>query len=386
MIQETRCVAGNGHERGSQGAFSVAGRKTIFVVNPHAGNGSTGRDWSTIHARAQEYLGDFYTAFTTGTGDATKIVQRALREGTELVVCVGGDGTLNEVVNGLLSGAASGATPPPAKSLPRLGVVATGTGGDFGRSLGIPPRFEDYVSALASGRERTVDVGVARFTDRDGAPQRRLWINVVSGGIGGLVDLYNETAPHWMSGRIAYGQAALRGIVTCARVTVRCRYVLADGSPGERLMHAHAIAVCNGHTFGGGMLIGPDARPDDGLLQVVSFETQTKRRLVRRFLTVYRGTHLLEEGVNSLVCRSVELTPEAVDGRPLRDARGRPADDDWGPAGSRRQGGDAQPAGAGARQAARTRHSVFPLDIDGDFRGDAPVAVELLPGALLVRA
>ena len=360
--------------------------RPLVIANPAARRGRTGRELAELVAPLRAALGELDVAATTRAGHAEELAAVAARRRRPLVVCLGGDGTLNEVVNGLLSGAASGASPPPAEGLPRLGVVATGTGGDFGRSLGIPPRFGSYVSALASGRERTVDVGVARFTDRDGAPQRRLWINVVSGGIGGLVDLYNETAPHWMSGRIAYGQAALRGIVTCARVTVRCRYVLADGSPGERLMHAHAIAVCNGHTFGGGMLIGPDARPDDGLLQVVSFETQTKRRLVRRFLTVYRGTHLLEEGVNSLVCRSVELTPEAVDGRPLRDARGRPADDDWGPAGGRRQGGDAQPAGAGARQAARTRHGVFPLDIDGDFRGDAPVAVELLPGALLVRA
>ena len=184
---------------------------------------------------------------------------------------------------------------------------------------------------------------------------------MLSGGIGGLVDIYNETAPHWMSGRLAYGQAAFRGIFTCKRVTLRCRSVLADGSTDERLMHAHAVAVCNGHTFGGGMLIGPEARPDDGLLQVVSFETRTRSQLLRRFLTVYRGTHVLEEGVNSFVCRSLELTPAAGD-----DAAG---------------GG--RPGASGPRP---SRHGVFPLDIDGDARGDVPLAVELVPGALLVRA
>jgi len=369
-------------QSGAQGAGSAA--RPLVIANPAARRGRTGRELAELVAPLQAALGELDVAATARAGHAEELAAAAVLARRPLVVCLGGDGTLNEVVNGLLSGAASGATPPPAEALPRLGVVATGTGGDFGRSLGIPPRFEAYVAALACGRERPVDVGVARFTGRDGRPTRRLWINVLSGGIGGLVDIYNETAPRWMSGRVAYGQAALRGIFTCRRVTVRCRYVLPDGSPGERLMHAHAIAVCNGHTFGGGMLIGPDARPDDGLLQVVSFETRTKRRLVRRFVTVYRGTHLLEEGVNGLVCRSVELTPEAIDGQPLGDACGRAGDGDGEPAGGRPRSGDARPAGAG--RAARTSHGVFPLDIDGDARGDAPVAVELLPGALLVRA
>jgi diacylglycerol kinase (ATP) len=334
--------------------------RPLVIVNPAAQRGRTGRELARLLAPLREALGELDVAPTERPDHGRELAAAAVREGRALVISLGGDGTLNEVVNGLMDAAAG----RPAALLPRLGVVATGTGGDFGRSLSVPHHLEAYVAAIASGREQPLDVGVVRFTGPGGAALTRHWINVVSGGIGGLVDLYKAAAPRWMNGRLAYGQAALRGIVTCPRVTLRCRAVLPDGSAHERLMHTHAVAVCNGHTFGGGMLIGPQARPDDGLLQVVSFETSTKLLLVRRFLTVYRGTHLQEEGVHSLICRSVELTP--VDDRDdhRRGNRGAAGGRGWG---------------AG-------RHGLFPLDVDGDARGDVPLAAELLPGALLVRA
>ncbi len=146
--------------------------------------------------------------------------------------------------------------------------------------------------------------------------------------------------------------------------------MLADGSTDERLMHTHAVAVCNGHTFGGGMLIGPEARPDDGLLQVVSFETRTKLQ------------------ARPALPHDLPRHPHARGGReqlrlPLRraDARRRRAYERGSRARRpRRDGRRVRGARAGAA------HGVFPLDIDGDARGDVPLRVELLPGALLVRA
>lgn len=226
-----------------------------------------------------------------------------------------------------------------------------------------------------AGRERAIDVGRAIFTGAGGAPCERFWVNVLSAGIGGLVDIYAAAAPSWLGGRVAYGAAALRGIVACPRVTLRCRSVLTDGSPDERFLRAHAVAVCNGHTFGGGMRIAPMAAVDDGLLEVVSFETTTKLQLIRRFATVYRGTHVLETGVNHFTCRSLELTPIEVDGRPL-EPPGRPTAPSDRPLDS--------PVRPSRRRS--LKHGLFPLDIDGDARGDVPVRVDLLPGALLMLA
>ncbi len=172
---------------------------------------------------------------------------------------------------------------------------------------------------------------------------------MLSAGVGGLVDRYTATAPGFMSGRLAYGQATLRAIFTCRRVRLRCRYVDPDGERREIAVHGHAVCICNGRTFGGGMNIAPMAKLDDGLLEVVVFQTKTRWRLVGRLGTVYKGTHILEPGVDHFTCREIEVLPEEWPGR-------------------------------------RPRAGLFPLDVDGDALGDVPVAAGLTRGALRVRA
>jgi YegS/Rv2252/BmrU family lipid kinase len=329
--------------------------RPLVIANPGAGRGRTGRELPALLEPLRQALGDIDVVLTTHAGHATELAAAA--SGRSLVISLGGDGTLSEVVNGLLGG---GEAPPPAAALPRLGIVAAGTGGDFGRTLGIPARFQDYVAAVASGAERTVDVGLARFTDGAGRPTRRLWINVLSAGIGGLVDRYTAAAPALMPGRIAYAQATLRAIVACRRVPLRCRAVLPDGRIAERLLNAYAVAVCNGSTFGAGMRVAPMAQPDDGLLEVITFETPTKLRMALRLTTLYAGRHLRQPGVAHFTCRSLTLEPISPwePGR-THDERHRPS-------------------------ATHPSTGLFPLDVDGDALGDVPLEVGLLPRALRV--
>ena len=122
-----------------------------------------------------------------------------------------------------------------------------------------------------------------------------------------------------------------------------------DGSEGERLLDSHAVAICNGTTFGGGMRIAPMARPDDGLLEVIALETRTRWRLVGRFLTVYAGTHTSEPGVHHFTCRALRLEPLDPSSRP-------------------------------------SGRAVFPLDVDGEALGDVPLEVSLRERALRIRA
>jgi diacylglycerol kinase family enzyme len=331
----------------------------LIIVNPAAGRGRTARGLPGFLRALRQTLGDVDVAETAGRGDATALAAAAAGARRPLVVSLGGDGTLNEVVNGLLSvggtagGTASGAarSGPRADDLPVLGIVATGTGGDFGRSLGLAHRFEAYLGALAAGVPRTVDLGRARFVGLDGRPVERYWVNVLSAGIGGVVDRYAAAAPRFLGGRLAYAQATLRGIFTCRRAALRCRAVLADGSETDRRLDAWAVAVCNGGTFGGGMSIAPMARVDDGLLEVITVETDTRRTMLRRFTTIYSGTHLQQQGVGHFSCRSLELTPLPAEA--------------GGPAGRR-------PAG------------LFPLDVDGDALGDVPLRIDVVPRALRV--
>jgi diacylglycerol kinase (ATP) len=319
--------------------------RPIAIANPAAGHGRTGRDLPSIFAALAAALGPLDYHVTARAGEARRVAAAAAGERRPLVVGVGGDGTLNEIVNGLLGGSAAAA----ASLLPALGVVATGTGGDYVHSLGLGKQPADCLAALAGGAERLVDVGKARFPGPDGAPTTRLWINVLSAGLGGLVDRYAAGAPGILGGRAAYAQAALRAIVTCRRTKLLCSYEAPDGSHGERRFDAHAVAICNGRRFGGGMNVAPMASLDDGLLDVIAFETGTRWNMVRRFLTVYAGTHLDVPGVSHFTCRALELTPaEPADGR-------------------------------------RPRAGLFPLDVDGDALGDVPLRVEVLPVALRVR-
>lgn len=333
-----------------QTAAQGADRRPLVVVNPAAGRGRTGRDLSHLLAGIRHAVGEVDVSETRRRGDAAVLAAAAARDRRPLVVGLGGDGTLAEIVNGVLPagpGAVPGAT--DADLLPALGIVGTGTGGDFGRSLGIPHDLDAYLDALRRGHDRAVDVGWARFPGHDGPPMERRWINVLSAGVGGLVDRYTAAAPGFLGGRLAYGQATVRAIVACRRVRLLCSYVDSGGERRELAVHAHAVAICNGRAFGGGMHIAPMARLDDGLLEVVVFQTKTRWRLVARMNTVYKGTHILEPGVDHFTCRELELRPQ---GLPRR----------------------------------RPRAGLFPLDVDGDALGDVPVSAGVTPRALRVRA
>lgn len=257
----------------------MAGRKTIFVVNPHAGNGSTGRDWSTIHARAQEYLGDFYTAFTTGTGDATKIVQRALREGTELVVCVGGDGTLNEVVNGFMDEA--GPIAPDAL----LGFVPNGTGCDFVRTVPIPVSVERSLDTIRNGFVRTIDLGRLRFLDAQGHSWVRYFHNIASFGLGGeVVRRVNRTTKAF-GPFLSFIWATLISLMLYSRKRIRLHV---DDVYDEEL-DVWNVAVANGKYHGGGMYVAPDARIDDGLFHVTVIGGLNLPEVFRHLPKLYNG-------------------------------------------------------------------------------------------------
>lgn len=311
----------------------------LVIANPHAGRGRAGRELAALIEGLRAGLGAVDVACTQRPGHASELASSAHAQRRPLVICFGGDGTLSEIAHGLLGG---GTAPPPAASLPRLGLIAAGTGSDFGRGLGLPATPRESVAVIAGGAERSIDAGWATFRDREGHSTRRVWLNVLSAGLGGYVDRYTVAAPALLPGRVAYAQATLRAIVRCDRVALRCRAQFADGNCAEKQLNAYAVVVCNGTTFGAGMRVAPMARPDDGLLEVITVETASKLRMLLRLSTVYGGRHLRQPGIAHFSCRSLSLTPSA-----------------------------------GA--------TTFPLDVDGDALGDVPVEIGLLPRALRLR-
>ncbi len=155
---------------------------TAFVlVNPHSAGGRTGRDWKALSRMLRDSRPDFKVAFTRRRGDASWLVREALSAGHDEVIAVGGDGTINEAVNGFFD--ADGPTASDAV----LGFITSGTGGDFRKSFNIEPNLKDGLERLTSGQVRQVDVGRVTCLGRDGVCVVRHFVNVASFGLSGLV-------------------------------------------------------------------------------------------------------------------------------------------------------------------------------------------------------
>ncbi len=336
----------------------------LFIINPACGTRKAGDEIARLLARVDHLYGEVAVVYTERSGHAEELAYAGVAAGHPLIVAVGGDGTFGEVANGVLRAGdeARGAEPAagdpageqsamgeaspsgPAPGGPVVGLVSIGTGGDFRRTLGIGAGIEASLETLASGTDRYIDVMQAEFAGLEGTPVRRYVVNVVSAGLGGLVDRYIESTPSFVPGRVGYYAAALRAAAVSTQEPIRCR-IEWRGEAREETIPAYLLAVCNGRWFGGGMDVAPMAEPDDGRLEVVTIASPTKAFLLRNIKSVYKGRHLDIPSVNHFSCESIRMS----------------LDD---PEAERR----------------------FLLDVDGDALGSLPLMVTVAPKRLRVRA
>lgn len=303
------------------------------MVNPRSGGGHAARTFPEVKAVLERRLGAVDVAFTERSGHAIELAREAAKDGASLVIAVGGDGTLHEVANGVIDSATEAA----------VGYVGQGTGGDFRRSLGCEHRLDAYVEAIASGKTRQVDAGRLRYRATDGAEKTRWFVNILSAGMGGLVDRYVADTSKALGGKAAYFVASTRALIACRRARVRCDVSL-EGEKHQRTVETFMIAICNGRYFGGGMHVAPMAKIDDGRFEVVSMDAPGKLAFATFSRRIYDGTHLSAPGVQHFACDRITLD--------LDDERAR---------------------------------RVFLLDVDGEPLGGLPLDVELVPKALTLR-
>ncbi|MGD0783978.1 MAG: diacylglycerol kinase family protein, partial [Candidatus Aminicenantales bacterium] len=155
--------------------------KTQVIVNPESAKGMTRRRWGHIREGIRHFISEFRYEFTEKPLHAIEIARSAIKDGTELVIGVGGDGTMNEIANGFFDGAAL--INPAAK----LGILPSGTGCDLTRSLNIPKRLKDAMEVITQGPAQIIDVGQVTFRTPDGGTLKRYFLNVADFGIGGEV-------------------------------------------------------------------------------------------------------------------------------------------------------------------------------------------------------
>jgi YegS/Rv2252/BmrU family lipid kinase len=262
-----------------------------FLVNPASANGATGRRWPALAARARELglHGDEY--LSARPGHMIELAREAAAT-HELLVVVGGDGTLNEVVNGV------------AELDAELAILPAGTGQDFGRTHGISSRFDDAVGVALAGVARPVDLGRVEYRDAAGAEHVRLFANVGSVGMSGAVARRANSMTKRLGGRATFFYALVREFVSWKNTEVT---VTVDET--ERRGPMHDVIVANGRWHGGGMKLAPDARPDDGLFDVVLIGDVTKLDFVTTAPKLYSGRHVTHPRVE--VLRGAAVTVDA---------------------------------------------------------------------------
>ena len=248
------------------------------IVNPVAGAHSTHRKWPGI-SRLLKHIGlSFDSEYTEGVGHAIEIARAAATDGYQYLVAVGGDGTVNEVANGILYSPGSGNT--------ILGIISTGTGSDFMRSVGIPRDYTSACSFLTGSRRLLIDVGVVEYKSK-GQSSQRLFVNAAGVGFDAAIVAATEHVPKYFGGTIPYLTGLLRSLFSYRNKPV----VLSVGSKVETTRIC-SVAVANGAYYGGGMHIAPQAELDDNLLDVVIIGDTGKFELLKALPMVYKGTHI----------------------------------------------------------------------------------------------
>jgi len=251
------------------------------VVNPVAGGGLVGREWPRIERKLREVGLMFDHEFTRSSGHATEIAKEAANTGYRCLVAVGGDGTVNEVANGILCSAHS------ANII--LGIVSSGTACSFVRSLGI---VQDYSgsSPLVIGRgSKLIDIGVVQCRNR-GQLVKRFFVNEASVGFPAEIANAWTSLPGHFGHRINLGLRAIAGY-GCLAIHRNKRVRLRVENEVESVCIC-TIVVANGQYFADGMLIAPHASLDDHLLDVIILEDVSKTYLLKMRPALYDGSHI----------------------------------------------------------------------------------------------
>lgn len=283
----------------------------LLIINPRSGRGQARGQWPQRERRLRAILPPFDTAFTKSRGDATRLAAEAVGR-YEVVVAVGGDGTMNEVVNGLIG--QDGEVRPGVS----LGVLPVGTGSDFLRSFGVSRTLEGAAAAIARGQRHDVDVGRVRFLSFDGAPTTRYFINAAEIGLGAEACKAVNRSSKRLGATVTYLWS-----IPVAMLHYRDQPVSfsMDGGPAETVVLNNAW-IANGSYSGAGIHSAPRARPDDGLLDVVRIVHTGLLQSLTSLGKLHSGAFIDLKHVDYRTARHVEVTaktrvPVETDGEPV---------------------------------------------------------------------
>lgn len=276
-------------------------KEWLVIVNPNAGKRRGAKDWDKISVILKKENLSFAVKFTERKGHAVILTLEAISAGFRKIITVGGDGTLNEVVNGVFSNDVC-----PSKEI-SLALIPVGTGNDWGRMFGIPLNYEIAVKIIRDNKMMVHDVGLVNYYDGT-EKKKRYFINIAGLGFESVVvrktNLQKEKG---RGGKLIYFYNLLTSLLSYNNTKAE---IIIDGE----IIHADVFSVNigNGRYCGGGMRQTPDALPNDGLLDVTIINGMGKFEIIRNLKILYDGTILNHPKIDGYKCKSIKVSSDSI--------------------------------------------------------------------------
>jgi YegS/Rv2252/BmrU family lipid kinase len=273
----------------------------LVIVNPNAGNGKGKKDWERISTLLKKEGLPFTVKFTERKGHAIIFSLEGIIEGFRKIITVGGDGTLNEVVNGVFLNNVC-----PGTDI-SLALIPVGTGNDWGRMFGIPLDYEKAIKIIKENKLMLHDAGQISFYDGP-MKKERYFINIAGLGFESVVvrrTNYQKDRGH--NGKAIYFYNLLMSLLSYKNTKAD---VIIDGSKIKA--DVFSINIGNGRYCGGGMRQTPNALPNDGFLDVTIINGMGKFEIIRNLKILYDGTILSHPKIDGYRCKNIKVNSESV--------------------------------------------------------------------------
>ena len=276
-------------------------KEWLVIVNPNAGNKKGKKDWDTISDLLKKEKLSFSVKFTERKGQAIAFTLEGITAGFRKIITVGGDGTLNEVVNGVFS---NGVCPTNDIS---LALIPVGTGNDWGRMFGIPLDYKKAIKIIRDNNQMVHDVGLVSFFDGPEKKERH-FINIAGLGFESVVvRRTNIQKDKGRSGKLIYFCNLLMSLLSYKNTKAE---IIIDGV--KSIADVFSINVGNGRYCGGGMRQTPFALPNDGLLDVTIINGMGKFEIIRNLKILYDGTILNHPKIDGYKCKNIKVNSDSI--------------------------------------------------------------------------
>jgi YegS/Rv2252/BmrU family lipid kinase len=273
----------------------------LVIVNPNAGSGKGKKDWNKISDLLRKHNLEFTAKFTESKGHAIICAREGINEGFRKIISVGGDGTLNEVVNGIFLND----TCAPADV--SVAIIPVGTGNDWGRMFGISHDYESAIRIIEENKQAKHDVGlISYFNGKE--QSNRYFINIAGLGFESMVvKRTNNQKEKGRTGKTIYFYNLLISLISYHNTKAE---IIIDGK--KSVSNVFSMNIGNGRYCGGGMRQTPDARPDDGVFDVTIINGMGKIEIIRNLKILYDGTILSHPKINGYKCRNIKVTSDSI--------------------------------------------------------------------------